>query len=668
VDKEDIQTKSDDIFLEDVKKLITAGDFSSAISKLLLELTSNSNNIELLYLLSVSYRYNKNYSKAIESLNSLFALNPEHSRALQEMGHTYRAMGDYNRALEAYHRATRLNSALTASLNAQIKILGQVGQDQQIKPLKAQLDYIQSLPKPLIAVIDLLAQGKLVKAEQICKLFLQKNPRNVEGMRLLSQIALKLGVLDDAEFLLESALEFSPNNSRIRIEYIQVLRKRQNYAGALHQAKVLLEMDKENPQFQSVFAIEAMQSGDFENALIVFDKILEKIPEDPVTLTSRGHLLKTCGEREKAIDSYRRAIKKYPGHGEAYFSLSNLKLFKFSDEDIALMEDQEGSDRVGHMSKIYLNFALGKAYEDKNLFDKAFSYYERGNKNKRIQSRYVSDDLTKEFQAQKKVFTNDFVEKNSDNGFLAADPIFIVGLPRAGSTLLEQILASHSQVDGTMELPNILSLAQKLRRGERLSSKNHYPEVITKLSSKTLREFGETYIKETRIHRGKAPFFIDKMPNNFRHIGLIHMILPNAKIIDARRHPMACCFSGFKQLFAEGQEFTYGLKEIGTYYKDYVELMDHWECVFPGKVHRVQYEELVTNFEPMVQRLLDFCGLEFEQSCVEFYKSDRSVRTPSSEQVRQPIYKSGMDQWRGFEAHLGPLKEALGDVLLRYPI
>ena len=332
------------------------------------------------------------------------------------------------------------------------------------------------------------------------------------------------------------------------------------------------------------------------------------------------------------------------------------------------MEDQEGSDRVGHMSKIYLNFALGKAYEDKNLFDKAFSYYERGNKNKRIQSRYVSDDLTKEFQAQKKVFTKDFVEKNSDNGFLAADPIFIVGLPRAGSTLLEQILASHSQVDGTMELPNILSLAQKLRRGERLSSKNHYPEVVTKLSSKTLREFGETYIKETRIHRGQAPFFIDKMPNNFRHIGLIRMILPNAKIIDARRHPMACCFSGFKQLFAEGQEFTYGLKEIGTYYKDYVELMDHWEHVFPGKVHRVQYEELVTNFEPMVKRLLDFCGLEFEQSCVEFYKSDRSVRTPSSEQVRQPIYKSGMDQWRGFEAHLAPLKEALGDVLLRYPI
>ena len=219
-----------------------------------------------------------------------------------------------------------------------------------------------------------------------------------------------------------------------------------------------------------------------------------------------------------------------------------------------------------------------------------------------------------------------------------------------------------------MELPNILSLAQKLRRGEKLSAQNHYPGVLNEISPLTLKEYGETYIKDTRIHRGKAPFFIDKMPNNFRHIGLISLILPNAKIIDARRHPMACCFSGFKQLFAEGQEFTYGLEEVGTYYKDYVNLMDHWDRVLPNKVFRVQYEDLVTNFDSIVEELLEFCGLDFEKSCVEFYKTDRSVRTPSSEQVRQPIYTSGIEQWKGFDKHLAPLKKSLGNILDRYPI
>ena len=664
--KQKYRTK--DAVLDKIKKSMTTGDFKSAISLLTLELEQDPKNLENLYLLAVSQRYNRDFEKALENIKSLLELDPDFSRGYQEKGHVFRAMGKFDLALESYHRATQLNSALVASLNAQIAILEDANQSQQARSLKAQLKYIEGLPKHLIAVIDLIAQGKLIKAEQICKAFLQKNPSNVEGIRLLAQIAMKLGVLDDAEFLLESAVDFAPSNSRARIDYIQVLRKRQNYSNALKQAKSLLNMEPENPQFQSVYAIEAMQSGEFDDALNVFDKILEKIPEDPVTLTSRGHALKTLGQREKSIDSYKRAISKYPGHGEAHFSLSNLKLFKFSDQDIKLMEEQEQSDRVSHMSKIYFNFALGKAYEDKNLFDRAFQYYERGNRQKKAQSRYVASDLTAEFKDQEKVFTEKFIESHADTGCKASDPIFVVGLPRSGSTLLEQILASHSQVDGTMELPNILSLAQKLRRGEKLSSQNHYPGILKEISPLTLKEYGETYIKDTRIHRGKAPFFIDKMPNNFRHIGLISLILPNAKIIDARRHPMACCFSGFKQLFAEGQEFTYGLEEVGTYYKDYVNLMDHWDRVLPNKVFRVQYEDLVTNFDSIVEELLEFCGLDFEKSCVEFYKTDRSVRTPSSEQVRQPIYTSGIEQWKGFDKHLAPLKKSLGNILDRYPI
>jgi hypothetical protein len=332
------------------------------------------------------------------------------------------------------------------------------------------------------------------------------------------------------------------------------------------------------------------------------------------------------------------------------------------------MESQEQNPGVSHMARIYLDFALGKAYEDMDDYDKAFSYYERGNSFKRSQSRYVSEDLTAEFKAQAEVFSQSFVQIHTDSGFDAPDPLFIVGLPRSGSTLLEQILASHSKVDGTMELPNILSLAQKLRRGDKMSGTSHYPSMLKTIDAESLRSFGEAYINDTRVHRGQAPFFIDKMPNNFRHIGLINLILPNAKIIDARRHPMGCCFSAFKQLFHEGQEFSYGLKEVGTYYKDYVDLMDHWDEVLPGKVLRVQYEEVVADLETQVRRILDYCELDFEESCVSFYQTDRAVRTPSSEQVRQPIYKSGVEQWKNFEGNLDPLKQALEPVLKRYPI
>ena len=580
-------------------------------------------------------------------------------------------MNQIDAALNSYSQATLINPALEASFRCQIEILRVVNRPElaiRLAELEQQLKELQATPPPLIAVTDLISQGKLVKAEKLCKAFMLKNPKHIEGMRLLADIGMRLGVLDDAEFLLESAVEFSPQSTKARIDYIQVLRKQQKYQAALAHAKILIEQDPDNPQFQSVFAVESMQSGDYETALATFDSILEILPEEPVTLTSRGNALKTQGKKDEAIDSYRRAIKKYPAHGEAYYSLANLKLFSFTDKEITAMESQENNPSVSYMGRVYLDFALGKAYEDMGNFDKAFSYYERGNSSKRSQSRYKSEDLTTEFHAQADVFNESFVEANIDVGFKAADPIFIVGLPRSGSTLLEQILASHSKVDGTMELPNILSLAQKLRRGEKMSGTSHYPSVLETLDSETLTAFGESYIGDTRVHRGNAPFFIDKMPNNFRHIGLINLILPNAKIIDARRHPMGCCFSAFKQLFHEGQEFSYGLKEVGTYYRDYADLMDHWDKVFPGQVLRVQYEEVVADLDSQVRRILDYCGLEFEESCINFHETDRSVRTPSSEQVRQPIYQSGVEQWKNFESNLDPLKQALGPVLERYPI
>jgi hypothetical protein len=320
------------------------------------------------------------------------------------------------------------------------------------------------------------------------------------------------------------------------------------------------------------------------------------------------------------------------------------------------------------MDRIYLLFALGKAFEDLGSFETSFEYYEQGNRLKKTQSRYDAEKMSADLAAQSSKCTNDLFTQKFGAGCRAPDPIFIVGLPRSGSTLLEQILASHSQVNGTLELPNILSLSQRLRRRGRQEDSNGYPEILGDLSDQELEEFGKDYINDTLIHRQGAPFFIDKMPNNFRHIGLIQLILPNARIIDARRHPMSCCFSGFKQLFAEGQEFTYGLPEVGAYYRDYVHLMDHWDSVLPGKVLRVQYEDVVADLEGQVRRLLDHCGLPFEAACLNYHETERSVRTPSSEQVRQPIYDSGLEAWRPFEPFLTPLKTALGPVLDRYPI
>ena len=666
-----------ELALNRVRQIMQAGDFSEA-ERLLFDMQRVSeDHKDILYMLAVCQRYLHKYSSALEVLARLTSISPDNSRAYQEIGHVYRATNNNNAALAAYNQATQINPALEKSFSAQIEIFESIEDNDPagrlkviLSRLKQQLSTLQATPKPLVAVTDLISEGKLVKAESLCKAFMLKNPRHIEGIRLLADIASGLGVLGDAEFLLESAIEFAPDNTKVRIDYIQILRKQQKYKDALDQAKILLQQDSQNPQFQSVFAIESMQSGDYDTALNTFDSILKVLPEDPVTLTSRGNALKTQGRTDEAIDSYRRAIKSLPAHGEAYYSLANLKLFSFNDLEITAMESQENNPMISYISRIYLDFALGKAYEDKGLYDRSFTYYERGNVSKKVQAkgRYKSNDLTAEFHSQTEVFDVAFVKSHLQTGHGARDPIFIVGLPRAGSTLLEQILSSHSLVDGTMELPNIIALAQKLRRGERVGNTRHYPEVLRTLSADQLSQFGQIFIDETRIHRGAAPFFIDKMPNNFRHIGLINLMLPNAKIIDARRHPMGCCFSGFKQLFAEGQDFTYGLEEIGTYYKDYVELMDHWDKVLPGKVLRVQYEDVVVDLDTQVRRILDYCGLDFEDSCISFHETERSVRTPSSEQVRQPIYQSGVDQWKNFEANLEPLKKALGPVLKRYPI
>ncbi len=653
--------------LASIQARIVAKRYREALSDLEIILKDEPENTDALYMSAVCRRYRREFDQALTQLRKLQALTPENGRAHQEEGHACRDMGRPEEALRAYARACRFNPALVAGWRNQLDVLARLGRRAEAAQVKAQLDYLERLPQPLVIVLDLISQGKLLKAEDLCRKFLRKVPHHVEAMRLLADIGVRFGVLADAEFLLESAHEFEPKNVRVHMDYIQVLRKRQKFAQALEQAERLLETSPDHPQFQSIYAIECMQTGDYDTALGLLDKVLERIPGDPVTLTSKGHAYKTCGQYEQAVASYRSALASQPLHGEAWYSLSNLKVYSFSDSELEAMNAQARNDDLPHADRVHLSFALGKAYEDRNDFETSFAHYAQGNRLKKALSTYDADKMTNELRAQQRVCTAETLSRGATAGCPAGDPIFVVGLPRAGSTLLEQILSSHSRVDGTLELPNIPSLSQQLRRRGRGGNEPDYPEILTTLSDEELRGFGQQFIDDTRIHRQDAPFFVDKMPNNFRHIGLIHLILPNAKIIDARRHPMACGFSGYKQLFAEGQEFTYDLADLGQYYRDYVELMDYWDEALPGKVLRVQYEEVVDDLETQVRRLLDHCGLEFEPGCLSYHQTERSVRTPSSEQVRQPIYQSGLDYWRNYESWLDPLRDALGeDVRNRY--
>ena len=644
--------------LQQAQKLLQSGDFARGLSAAEAMLSDYPGDSEALYVAAVAARYLKRFDAAEGFLERLHAASPEFGRAWQEAAHLQRAKGNEAGALAAFTRATQFNPALEASWRAQADLLSAAGRAQEAANAIAQAERLKAMPRELLAATHHLHEGRLLRAEEFCRHFLRQNPKDTEGMRLLAQIGVKLGILDDAEFLLESARVFDPDNVQIRLDYIDALRRRQKFAQAKEEAEALYAMDPINPLFQSHLAIESMQTGEYARAFELFDAVLAAVPNDPATLTSRGHALKTVGKQDEAIASYQRAFAAKPDHGDAYYALANLKTYGFSDAEIAAMRAQTDRSDLGFMDRVHLSFALGKAYEDREEYEQSFQFYSAGNDLKRRQTRYDADDMQAELAKQKEQCTADLFAKHQRAGYDAPDPIFILGLPRAGSTLLEQILASHSQIDGTLELPNILALAHRLRG--RSAGASQYPQVLHDLSGEQFATMGSDFIENTRIHRQEAPFFIDKMPNNFRHIGLIKLILPNAKIIDARRDPMDCCFSGFKQLFAEGQEFTYGLTEVGRYYSDYVDLMDHWDKVLPGAVLRVQHEDVLDDQEGQTRRMLEYLGLPFEEACIDFYKSKRAVRTASSEQVRQPINRSGQGAWQPYEPWLGELRAALG--------
>lgn len=650
--------------LKSIQNQIQSGNIAAASRELENLLQADPDHQDALYMSAVCARYEKRFEDAERQLAALKRVAPDFGRAFQEEGHLRLAMGDNTGAITAFQWATRFNPALIASWTKLSELLAPSGHQTDAQQAGLQVRWLQALPRELLAVINHIHENRVLRAEEICRAFLRKNPRNVEGMRLLADIGSRLSVLTDADFLLETAIELEPENLPLRIDHIKVLRKRQKYEAAHKQAQFLYAKDPESPLFQSLLAIESMHAGDIDRALELFDSVLAKMPDDLAALTSRGHALKTFGRTEDAIASYRRSVEINPHHGDGWYALANLKTFRFTGADIAAMQQAENHPDLPLLSRVHIAFALGKALEDAARYDEAFAAYERGNTLKRHQTRYTSEQMEAEFAAQKTHCTKALFEARTGTGCKAPDPIFIVGLPRAGSTLLEQILASHSQIDGTLELPNILALSHRLRGRSHITDRERYPRILHELEDNELKKLGQDYIDNTRVHRRGAPFFTDKMPNNFRHIGLIHLILPNAKIIDARRDPLDCCWSGYKQLFSEGQEFTYGLEEIGHYYAGYVDLMDHWNSVLPeGRILKVQHEDVLADLEGQVRRILDYCGLPFEDACIDFHKTERAVRTASSEQVRQPINSGGVAQWQPFELHLEPLKAALGTLI-----
>ena len=651
--------------LSEARQAVQESRFKDALDLLEIILESQPANIDSLYLAAVCSRYIKAFDNAQQYIEGLLAHAPDMGRAYQELGHLNRDMGNEDKATMHYRQAVELNPALLAPWQILYQYFKKNNNQPAAEHALREFNKLNSLPSVLLYIDQIMHEGRLGIAEKKCRAFLKENPTHTYAMSILAEIANRLGYFDDAETLLEKAVEFKPNDGELRMKYATILRKKQKFAKTIEQVNILCDQYPDNLNYQAQKASEIMQNGGHEEAIKILDNILQKNPYNFSTFTSKGHAQKTLGQTDQAIKSYQSAYQIKADHGEAYFSLSNLKTYSFSSKELDAMRQHVKRIDLSLRDKTYFHFALAQACESIGEFDEAFLHLEAGNKIKNDQSKYSIEGMNAELQSQIEVCNEEFFTNLGAGGYQTKDPIFILGLPRAGSTLIEQILASHSMVDGTLELPNILSTAQSLRGDDIYGKLGNYPKSMQSLSLEKRESLGKSFIDETRMHRKDAPMFTDKMPNNFRHIALIHLIMPNAKIIDARRYPLDCCFSMFKQLFAQGQEFTYGLAEAASYYNSYVKLMDHWDKVLPGKILRVNNEDVIEDLDGQVRRMLDYLELPFEEQCIAFHETDRSVRTASSEQVRQPINKKGMGRWKPYAKHLRPLIDNLDKQLLK---
>ena len=623
-------------------------------------------NPSALLILGIAHRNGGDAQASLAVLAPLAVAQPQWAAAQLELAVTLGALARGEDAVVPLRRALALNPDLPDAWRALADHLTAMGDDAGAESARARFLKASTRDPRLMAAAAALCDNRIPEAEALLRPHLREHPTDIAAIRMFAEVAARLGRYHDAESLLARCLELAPGFAGARHNYAVALYRQGKHAAALPHIEQLLGAEPGNPNYRSLEAAILAGIGEYARAIDIYTGVLKQYPSQAKLWLSYGHALKTAGRTSEGIRAYRRTLELDPGLGEAWWSLANLKTFRFSAKELAQMQAQLERSDLKTEDRYHFHFALGKSLEDQENYGPSFEHYRQGNCLRRAQVHYDASQGREHLARARVLFTREFFAARADQGAPDPDPIFIVGLPRAGSTLIEQILASHSQVEGTMELPDIPAMAHAV--GARATGGLRYPEALATLQPAELRALGEDYLARTRIQRkhGRA-FFIDKLPNNFLHLGLIHLMLPNARIIDARRHPLGCCFSGFKQHFARGQNFTYELTELGSYYRDYVELMAHFDSVLPGRVHRVLYERMIEDTEGEVRRLLEYCRLPFEPACLRFYENERAVRTASSEQVRTPIYREGLEQWRHYESWLEPLKAALGPVLEAYP-
>jgi len=619
-------------------------------------------------ILGAAHRIAGKTQLALEVLEPLAREQPRSAPAHMELAVARSEAGRVSEAIASLQRALQLKPDSADAWRLLADQLDLVGDSNGADQARAR--YLKSANKDphLMDAAAALVANDLPLADARLRAHLARLPTDVAALRMLAEVAGRLRRYVDAQTLLERCLELNPSFDAARHNYAVVLNRQGRAAAALPQVEMLLAKEPGNPGYRNLKAAVLANLGEYAGSIEVYEAVLKDFPRQPKIWMSYGHSLKTARRHDDSVAAYRRAIAMQPNLGEAYWSLANLKTFRFSDADVLALRRALERDDLSDEDRLHFEFSLAKALEDAGSYEESFVHYARGNAAQRKLHPYDAEEDSRFVQRSKALFAGDFFASRTGAGCPDRSPIFVVGLPRAGSTLLEQILSSHSLVEGTMELPDLPQMARELAGRAGLDREAPFFDALAALDPAELRGLGERYLETTRHYRKTAaPFFIDKLPNNWLYLGLIHLMLPNAKIIDARRHPLGCCLSAFKQHFARGQNFSYDLADLGRYYRDYVDLMAHFDAVLPGRVHRVFYESMIEDTETEVRRLLDYCALPYEEQCLRFYENDRAVRTASSEQVRRPIFKDGMEHWRHYEPWLGPLKEALGSALECYP-
>jgi tetratricopeptide (TPR) repeat protein len=605
------------------------------------------------------------FDEAKARIDEALSIYPEFARAHEVSGDLLLAQGYPTAAAEAFQQSLTLDpeqQRVRMKLGPVFMVLGRV---EEARALKTEVIDSSLDNKDIAKAAELEEEEKFAEAEKLYREILIRHPDNVSAMRLWAQLGVKQEQYAGAEVLLQQAVEIAPGFKRAWADLCSVQFERQKFDETIESAKRLIKLRPHSPDGHIWLAAALASAGHHQDALQSYDKALDISPDHAGALCGKGQACRTMGDQEGSVAAFRRCLTANPLHVEAYWSLANLKTFRFESQEVDDMLALVGDERIPHEGQVQLNNALGLEFEGRKEYDQAFEFIDRGNVLRREQEFYDRVENLERTTLSIEAFTQQFLNDNTGHGDPDHAPIFIVGLPRCGSTLLEQVLSSHSKVDGTHELHDLSQLIRSRRRLTMPPAR--YPTSIANIDVEGFKRLGSEYIERTRRHRGDRPFFTDKNPNNFVHVGLLHLILPNAKIINARRHPLDSCFGSYKQLFAQGQPFTYDLVELGEYYLQYQRLMDHWHEVLPGKVLDVQYEEVVADLEGQIRRILEYCELDWEDSCLRFYETSRSVKSASSEQVRRPIYKSAVNTWRRYESHLGALIEALEPLLAKLP-